>query len=221
MNRKSYFVAFILSSMVLVLPMRDAPGYVPESSNTLVRNLDTLIAVNEHPEQSKLTPAAINSSENPYDQKKQWVRVAHLGHYKTNRLLGIKNFSCSYHRPEDTLGDTICLEVTHTDLDCSENGCNHQYDNCALEIDYTLTSDKKDDGSIEASVTCNAEIVYLTKHGHILHSGSHSETEHHSFKAQSVDSFSIRLDFPFSLYEGVVRAQLNSLECHLNGEYHH
>ncbi|MBT8360307.1 MAG: hypothetical protein KJO32_05085 [Deltaproteobacteria bacterium] len=223
MGRQSYFTSLILFAMPLVLPMQEAPGYVPEQSNTLVKNLNSPRTLKERPQLSQLAPAAANSLDKPdVREKKQWVRMAHLGHSKTKTLLGTKkNFSCSYHHPDDKSGRTICLEVIHTDLDCIENGCNHEYDNCALEIDYTLTSDQQDDVSVDASVTCKAEIVYLTKHGYILRSGAHSVTEHHRFKAQTGDSFSISLAFPFSLYEGVVRAQLNSLECHLNGQYHH
>lgn len=221
MGKKSNFTALILFAMALVLPMQDATGYVPELSNTLVINLNPPQTIKERLQLSQLTLATANRFDNTDALKKQWVRVAHLGHYKTKPLLGTKNFSCSYHHPDDKSGNTICLEVIHTDLDCIANGCDHEYDNCALEIDYTLTSDKQTDASVDASVTCYAEIVYLTKHGYILHSGSHSVTEHHSFKAQTGDSFSISLAFPFSLYEGVVRAQLNSLECHLNGEHHH
>lgn len=222
MGRQSYSTALILFAMALVLPMQDATGYVPELSNTLVKNLNPPQTKKERLQPSQCAPATANSLYKPdVRRNKQWVRVAHLGHSKTNTLLGTKNYSCSYHHPDDNSGNTICLEVIHTDLDCIENGCNHEYDNCALEIDYTLTSDKQDDVSVDASVTCNAEIIYLTKHGYILRSGYHSVTEHHSFKAQTGDSFSMSLAFPFSFYEGVVRAQLNSLECHLNGKDHH
>lgn len=126
---------------------------------------------------------------------------------------------CSHHDQEHSEA-IVCFEIHDAEFDCTENDCDHNYKGCSLAIHYTVSAVNMTKEDIETSVVCNCGIVYQTGQGDILQSNSESITELKVPKEQDNNSSLLTLTFPFSVYEGVTRAQPESLDCQINaGQY--
>lgn len=110
--------------------------------------------------------------------------------------------------------DTIQLQVTEARLLCSDNDCSH-HENCALEIQYLLTSVLQSARDVGAQIMCRARLDYTTSHGYELQSERCSKSEtHHLMNNDHIDS-SIIVDFQFSPYEEVIEARVGSIQCNI------
>ena len=117
--------------------------------------------------------------------------------------------------PEGERVEAIRLDVTGTRFRCTESQCEHHYDNCIVEIDYELRADTRPDLSLEASVSCHADITYGTGHGYILTSSSDSKLQVHRLQPRVPDAHHLSMCFTFSSYEEVITAQLDSVKCRI------
>lgn len=115
------------------------------------------------------------------------------------------------------------LSLDNVVFTCGGNGnaCDHYYRQCALEIDYTLYSEKVRIATNEAVISCRASIVYQTEGGCRLNSEAGPERHHHhTLKYTAEYSSKLSLHFHFSKYEQVTEAQLDRLECRVHpGDY--
>lgn len=117
-------------------------------------------------------------------------------------------------RPADSqMPDTILLQVTGARLHCSENECSHHHQDCALEIEYQLSSVFYSDLHIGAQVICHARLDYTTSHGYQLQSERCSPPVEHTLKKNDHIAAKITVDFLFSPYEEVVDANVGALQC--------
>lgn len=117
-------------------------------------------------------------------------------------------------RPADNhMPDTILLQVTGARLHCSENECSHHHQDCALEIEYQLSSVFKSDLNIGAQVICHARLEYSTSHGYQLQSERCSTPVEHTLQKNDHIAAKITVDFLFSPYEEVVDANVGAIQC--------
>ena len=110
------------------------------------------------------------------------------------------------------------LTLDNVGFACSgnDNGCDHYYRRCGLDIDYTLYAKKARPAVNEAVISCRARIVYQTEGGCQLCSETGPETYHHAFRHNAEFSSRLSLYFNFSEYEQVTEVQLDKLECRVH-----
>ena len=110
------------------------------------------------------------------------------------------------------------LTLDNVEFACggNDNGCDHYYRQCGLDIDYTLYAKKVRPAVNEAVISCRARIVYRTEGGCQLCSETEPETYHHAFKYHAEFSSRLSLSFHFSEYEQVTEVQLDKLECRVH-----
>ena len=113
------------------------------------------------------------------------------------------------NRPEK---DKVQLRVTEARLICSDNDCSHHQD-CALEIQYRLSSALHSDYDVGAQIRCQARLDYTTSHGYELQSERCSTSEMHQLNNNDRIDSSIVVDFQFSPYEEVIEATVGSIQC--------
>lgn len=115
------------------------------------------------------------------------------------------------NRPEK---DKIQLQVTEARLLCSDNHCSHHAD-CALKIQYHLSSRLRSDLDVGAQIMCRARLDYTTSHGYELQSERCSKSETHYLNNNDRIDSSIVVDFQFSPYEEVVEARVGAIQCNI------
>ncbi len=109
--------------------------------------------------------------------------------------------------------ETIHLQVTGARLHCSENECSHHHQNCALEIQYQLSSGFTSDLNIGAQVVCHVRLDYLTSHGYQLWSERCSCPVEHTLQKNAHIAAKVTVNFLFSPYEQVVDANVGAIRC--------
>jgi hypothetical protein len=106
------------------------------------------------------------------------------------------------------------LQITHAHFNCNKKYCGNYHEHCILEIYYSLPAMQTSTGPIDPLVRCKARICYHTAAGDILFSEANSE-EDSGARHHCNEDGKVTIDFRFSFYETVVKAQLDTIECRI------
>lgn len=107
------------------------------------------------------------------------------------------------------------LQITHAHFNCNKKYCGNYHEHCILEIYYSLPAMQTSTGPIDPLVRCKARICYHTAAGDILFSEANSEEDDSGAQHHLNDDNKVTIDFRFSFYETVVRAELDTIECRI------
>ncbi|WP_157826488.1 MULTISPECIES: hypothetical protein [Halomonadaceae] len=111
-------------------------------------------------------------------------------------------------------GAEVCLSVEMANLDCDESYDDSYYDDCEVNVDYSLETDYRGSSEIDVEVYCEAEIDYQSRSG-LRRSESDGYHESHSLGSYESDSGYVNLDFSFSSYEEVYKVNLDDAWCEM------
>lgn len=112
--------------------------------------------------------------------------------------------------------DNPRLEITHAHFNCNNKHCGHYHEHCALEVFYSLEALQTAGGSIKPEVRCTAKVCYHTAGGDTLFSEASSDFSESDKPNYMAENNSVSIDFHFSFYEAVVKAQVDHIECRIH-----
>lgn len=127
------------------------------------------------------------------------------------RANGASGQSCE---TEYDTGAEVCLSVNYANLDCDESYDDSYYDDCQVNMDYSLETDYRGSSEIDVEVYCEAEIAYQAKSG-MKRSGSDGFYESHSLGSYDSEHGYVNLNFSFSSYEEVNKVNLDDAWCEM------
>lgn len=112
--------------------------------------------------------------------------------------------------------DSPRLEITHAHFICDKMDCGHYHEHCALEVFYSLEALQTARGPIKPEVRCKARVCYHTAGGDTLFSEANSDLNESDKPNYMAEDNSVSIDFHFSFYEAVVKAQIDHIECRIH-----
>lgn len=108
------------------------------------------------------------------------------------------------------------LAVISALFDCSKEFCNHFHDRCTLKICYSLQPAEESAIEPRPTVICKARVSYHTEDGDLFYTEAESTLQYSDTSPYADDKSNATINFHFSYYEGVVKAQLDGVECRMD-----
>lgn len=112
--------------------------------------------------------------------------------------------------------DSPRLKITHAHFICNKMHCGHFHEHCGLEVFYSLGALQTARGPVKPEVRCKARVCYHTAAGDTLFSEADSDLSDSVKPFSMAEDNSVIIDFHFSFYETVVKAQLDHIECRIH-----
>ncbi|MFW2365569.1 MAG: hypothetical protein ACN4GW_04085 [Desulforhopalus sp.] len=134
----------------------------------------------------------------------------------TTKNLMFPDVDIAIGKPDVVEVDSPRLEITHAHFICNEMHCGHFHEHCALEVFYSLGPLQTAGGPVKPEVRCKARVCYHTAAGDTLFSEADSDLSDSDKPFSMAEGNSVIIDFHFSFYETVVKAQLDHIECRIH-----
>lgn len=153
-------------------------------------------------------------SEREIQQREELARIIAQRQAEL-RSRGASGQSC---QTEYETGARVCLSVSVADLDCDEDIYGDYYDDCEVEVDYSLETDYRGSSSINVDVECEAEISYESN-SYLSKSDDENFSESHSLSSYDSTYNQADFDFSFSSLEEVYSVELDDAWCEIQDTY--
>ncbi|MBP9722616.1 MAG: hypothetical protein KBD64_05600 [Gammaproteobacteria bacterium] len=107
----------------------------------------------------------------------------------------------------------VCIKVTDTDIDCSEDFSNNYYKSCDVHINYRLETDYQGGSYITTSFECDVDIQYEGRNTYISRSDNSTDRGSHDLYSNDTKTNTMDFSFSFSPLDEVIKAKISAAEC--------
>ena len=132
------------------------------------------------------------------------------------KALGVSGDDCE---SEYKTNAEVCVEITGSDIDCSEDYSDNYYRDCDVSLSYEVETDYSGGAYLDVEIECTVEIEYKGRNTYTTQSNSSYDDENYSLYAHGSDSETMNFNFSFSSYQEIISAKISSAECEVESVY--